>query len=244
MTTIDGTVYSGIIAGKKVRFFVTNKSDLIQSHHAQGRFYEIEELAIIAQFFPRGGVFVDIGTNVGNHTIYVCNYLEPAQVIVIEPNPVAIPILKVNMTLNGLLPLVDLSYLGVGLSDAPARAMAMVPFNNLGGTTMRVIEGSEGLPLVRGDDVLMQRRVDFIKLDVEGMEMRALAGLAGTIAKWRPPIFVEVENGNTDVFQRWLEAFRYVTVRTYRRYPSNENYMIVPAEASVADPAGVPSAKS
>jgi FkbM family methyltransferase len=242
MTRIDGAICSTFVAGKQVHFFVTNEHDEIQYHHVAGRFYETEELAIIAQFFPRGGVFLDIGANIGNHTIYVCNYLAPLQVIVIEPTAVVIPILKINLALNGLLPLVDLSHLGVGLSDAPGRAVAHVPGNNLGGTTLRITKEAEGLPLVRGDDLLMQRRVDFIKMDVEGMEMLALAGLAETIARWRPPMFIEVENDNAGVFREWLDAHRYVTVHTYRRYPSNENYMVVPAAASAADATTFPPA--
>jgi hypothetical protein len=118
--------------------------------------------------------------------------------------------------------------------------VARVPGNNLGGTTLQITDGEEGLPLVRGDDMLMQRQVDFIKMDVEGMEMLALAGLAETIARWRPPMFIEVENRNAKAFREWLEAHRYVTVDTYRRYPSNENYMVVPTAASAADTARFP----
>jgi FkbM family methyltransferase len=231
MPNVDGTVCSAQIAGKEVYFFVVNQHDEIQRYHAQGQFYEIEELGIISGCFPRGGVFVDIGANVGNHTIYVCNYLHPTQVIVIEPNPLAIPILKINLALNGLGRQVDLSHLGVGFSDAASIAHALVPKNNLGGAVMRITDQPNGLPLVRGDDILLQRRVDFIKLDVEGMEMPVLAGLAGTIAKWRPAMFIEVENINAEAFQTWIKANNYVTVSRCRRYQINENYMLMPVEA-------------
>ena len=80
----------------------------------------------------------------------------------------------------------------------------------------------------------MGRRVDFIKMDVEGMEMRVLDGLTKTVAKWRPLIFIEVENGNVDAFREWLRSTDYVTARTYRRYQANENYMVVPVEISNA----------
>jgi FkbM family methyltransferase len=232
MTGVDGSVCSAIVTGREIQFFVVNKRDEIQQHHAQGQFYEAEELEIIARFFPRGGVFVDIGANVGNHIIYVGNYLHPMQIIAIEPNPVAIPILKINVALNGLQRLVDLSQLGVGLSDVPRWAHALVPLDNLGGTVMNIVEGSEGLPLMPGDDILLRRRVDFIKMDVEGMEMPVLAGLAGTIAKWRPAMFVEVENRNADAFHAWIGAHDYVTACRYRRYPANENFMVLPVEAS------------
>jgi FkbM family methyltransferase len=229
---ISGTVWSQTVLGKEVQFFVADPHDLIQSHHASGTFYEVEELAIIADFFPRGGVFVDIGANVGNHAVYVSRYLYPAQVIVFEPNPAAIPILRINLALNHLERLVDLSHVGVGLSDAPARARAHVPPGNLGATRMQVNDEPDGLPLIRGDDALAGRPVDFIKMDVEGMELGVLRGLTSTIAKWRPRMFIEVENGNVATFKEWLRAAGYVAECTYRRYEANENYMIVPVEAS------------
>ena len=88
--------------------------------------------------------------------------------------------------------------------------------------------------LVRGDTLLQDRRVDFVKIDVEGMEMKALAGLAGTIDKWRPAIFIEVDDSNSGLFRDWVSQHSYTVVRTYRRYEVNENYMVLPCEAQVA----------
>ncbi|HEY1383746.1 MAG TPA: FkbM family methyltransferase [Dongiaceae bacterium] len=208
MTSIDGSVSSGIVAGKKIYFFVNNKNDEIQRHHAEGKFYEDEELAVIKEFFPRGGVFVDIGANVGNHTIYACKFLPLTQAIVIEPNPPAIEILRTNVALNGLDRLVDLSHLGKGLYDKRAHAQGLVP----------------------GDEILLDRRVDFIKLDVDGLEMEVLRGLAGTIAKWRPRLFIEVSDQHAQAFETWVNQHGYLTVRRQRR-SLYENWMIVPIEA-------------
>ena len=63
---INGSIIFTNISGLDVRFFVKNPHDVVQSHHARGEFYESEELNIITEFFPRGGVFVDIGTNIAN----------------------------------------------------------------------------------------------------------------------------------------------------------------------------------
>lgn len=112
---IDGSIVFTNISGRDVRFFVKNSQDVVQSHHARGEFYELEELNIIAEFFPRGGVFVDIGANVANHTIYVCKFLRPTQVVLFEPNPEAISLLRANISLNDITHVVDCSYLGVGL---------------------------------------------------------------------------------------------------------------------------------
>ena len=64
--------------GKDVLFTVTSEKDLIQTHHRLGHFYEPEELEIISNHFVKGTVFLDIGANVGNHSIYTALFLRPA----------------------------------------------------------------------------------------------------------------------------------------------------------------------
>lgn len=228
---IEGAIVSNEIFGRKISFFVTDKNDVIQRWHADGRFYEEEELAIISEFFPRGGVFVDVGANVGNHTIFVAKYLYPKDIILFEPNPQTVPLLMFNISLNDLREVVDLSHLGVGLSDTEGKAQTWAPPGNLGATRLRASNGADGLPLIRGDDVLMGRQIDFIKIDVEGMEMKILSGLCGTIARWRPSMFIEVENVNVEAFIEWANSYAYQVLRKYRRYKANENYIVVPVEA-------------
>ena len=230
MRSMDGSICSGVVAGREVHFFVVNKQDEIQRYHAAGTFYEAEELEIIAKYFPRGGVFADCGAHVGNHTIFVGMYLHPAQVIVVEPNPAAIPILQVNIALNGLMRVTDLTWLGTGLSDARSFADAVIHPNNLGRTSLLPTSHPGGIRLVPGDEIFSQRRVDFIKLDVEGMEIAALSGLAATIARWRPSMFIEVDDNHAAAFQGWLAKAGYVTAMRCRRYPLNENYMVLPME--------------
>ncbi|WP_043365788.1 FkbM family methyltransferase [Belnapia sp. F-4-1] len=231
MNRQHGSVVTATIAGREVRFFVEDERDVIQQYHAIGQFYEVEELRIIEEFFPKGGVFVDIGSNVGNHSLYVGMYLHPQQVIVFEPNPPAIAILTLNLALNGLQRVADLTYLGIGLADVPSRAQARVPEGNLGGTWLAPTQDDGALALIRGDDALARRRVDFLKIDVEGMEMQVLAGLQQTIATWRPAIFIEIENRNAEAFQAWAGRQGYRIERRFRRYEVNENYLVLPAEA-------------
>jgi FkbM family methyltransferase len=225
----SGEIVAAFIDKKEILFFVSNKADWIQREHAVGRFYEPQELAIISEFFPEGGVFVDIGANIGNHSIYVGRYLSPREIIVFEPNPPAIALLQINIILNGLQQVTDMRHLGLGVSDAPGNAQIWTAAGNLGGTRLVTDGQAGGLPLVRGDDVLAGRRVDFIKIDIEGMELQALAGLAATIATCRPVMFIEVDNVNAATFEAWVQSNGYAIARRFRRYASNENYLIRPA---------------
>ena len=235
--TINGTIVSARIRGQDVSFFVADATDLIQKEHYNGKFYESEELKIISDFFPSGGIFVDIGANVGNHAVFVAQFLSPLKVIVIEPNPAAFEILKANIALNHLS-VVDASYLGIGLSNTSARAVAMTQAGNLGGTHLRFSEEPGGLRVVPGDALLFGHRIDFLKIDVEGMEIEVLEGLKRTIAKQRPRIFIEVDNSNVGKFFEWTTINNYhIAASGSRRTfwsasalstPGYENFMLIP----------------
>lgn len=211
--------------GEAVYFTVENPRDVIQSEHLAGRFYELEELAIIARYFPLGGRFLDIGANVGNHSVYVAKFLRASRVAMVEPNPLAIPLLQSNIFLNGLEGVCERRYLGYGLSDGGAEAAFIrTGKDNLGGA--RVKEGEGDVPLRTGDQLFGTQEFDLIKIDVEGMEMKVLAGLAGYLAAYPTRIFIEVDKGNYGAFDEWVAAKGYRVLEKFQRYPSNTNFMI------------------
>ena len=224
-----GQVVRAVIDGKPVFFTLTNTKDVIQKEHLAGRFYETEELEIIRAHCPKNAVFVDIGANIGNHALFALKMLGVKLVIPFEPNPVAIAVLTSNLGLNGELARCDLSHLGLGLSDKPQDGLAMEadkPNKNLGGG--RLVAGGD-LRVIAGDEALSKAKVDFIKIDVEGMEMQVLGGLTQTLERYRPVIFIEVDEANRADFLTWVEANHYDIAATFRRYPVNENFLLKPA---------------
>lgn len=225
---LEGSIVTTIINNKKIQFFVANKSDMIQTYHYHGKFYEEEELDIIRRFFYPGGILVDIGANVGNHAIYVSKFLDPRSVIVFEPNPSAISILRLNLNINGCLN-VDTRFLGVALGATSARLrLEEHDPNNLG--SARLVPDEWGhVPAIAGDVVLEKEAPSFIKIDIEGMELEVLHGLRGTVQQWRPNIFIEIQAVNLSAFYAWCEAMHYKVVEQYQRYDDILNFMIVSA---------------
>lgn len=246
--TAPGQVVRSVIHGQPVQFFIANPRDTIQKVHATGQFYEAEELEIIRQWCPPGAVFCDIGSNVGNHAIYALKFLHAARVILCEPNPAAIEILLTNLGLNGLLRRCDTSRLGYGVSDHDADGMTIrASRRNLGGGKIEPVEDGHiaagGISLRRADGLLADVTPDFVKIDVEGMEMSVLQGLSGLLERCRPIFFIEVDRANRVLFQQWVRDNGYVVRARYRRYRTNENFLIVPQprreasiEASLAEP--------
>lgn len=230
MLHMNGTICSFHHRDTPIQFFVSDASDLIQAHHIRGEFYEPEELNIISKYFCPGDVFVDIGSNVGNHTVFVAKFLHPSCVISFEANPKVIPILRLNIAINNLVRHVDFSHVGVGLGFGEGWAEAISEAGNIGATHLELSEKVSAIRVIPGDSVLSGRRVDFMKIDVEGMELMVLRGLGQTIKKERPTMFIEVDNSNESLFQIWLSDHAYSIRETFKRYSSNTNYLIMPIE--------------
>jgi hypothetical protein len=70
--------------------------------------------------------------------------------------------------------------------------------------------------------------VDFIKLDVEGMELEILSGMSATLARWRPTIFVEVWARHDEAFRSWCDVNAFRIAESYQRYDEIQNYLILP----------------
>jgi len=223
----DVDITAGRHEGRRVLFATDKEADPIQRAHRNASFYEIEELALLRAHVKPGACFVDIGANVGNHTLYAAMFLDAARIIPVEPNPLALRLLLLNVMLNGVDDRVVKTGLGFGLSDSAAEGFGMeARTKNLGAARMQAGQGD--LRVVTGDALLEGESPDFIKIDVEGMEMLALGGLSGTIARTRPRMLIEVDQQNYDAFEDWRVAAGYEVVETIQRYPTNKNFLIAP----------------
>jgi FkbM family methyltransferase len=230
---VKGEICSFSVRNTDFSFFVLDRQDVIQACHHNGRFYEPEELNIISENFPAGGTFVDVGANVGNHTVYVAKFLKAARIIAFEPNPAVQQMLLANIFLNNLQSLVDVSHLGIGLGDKSTRAHVKPRYqHNIGATQLQSTSASSDVGTVaveRGDDLLKCETIDMIKIDVEGMELDVLNGLQRTVSEQRPMIFIEVDRANEDFFQTWVRTNGYVIHRQFARYEGQINYLLIAA---------------
>jgi FkbM family methyltransferase len=196
---------------------------LIQREHLQSRFYEPVELEIIRKFFS-GGTFMDVGANVGNHSIFAGAVLGADELVAIEPNPITFRLLCANIALNDLMPRTLIYRVGLSHRDGSAEIEGTQP-RNLGNTNLKPSE-SGSLELRNGDRLLNGKHIDFIKIDTEGMEIDVLKGLQDTIATCRPTMFVEVDHQNGDAFRAFLRRSGYVVRDQFSRYDSITNFLV------------------
>jgi hypothetical protein len=105
--------------------------------------------------------------------------------------------------------------------------MRSVPSATAGlGATHFVPDPDGNIPLTTLDE-LISGPVDFLKLDVEGMEMAALAGAAQLIAAQRPVLYVEVVDENIGDFMAWIDANGYIVEKLFPD-KTHCNYLLLP----------------
>jgi FkbM family methyltransferase len=217
--------------GKMVRFAVGNPQDLIHRHLIAGRFFEAEELTWLRKIVPPQSTILEVGANIGNHLVYYGLFMQPKRILPIEPNPAAIALLKRNIELNQIGN-VDMSLLGFGIGEKYGHFDLHVADNaNIGAA--RLMPAHEGAIEVYPLDAKLQDKVDFIKIDVEWMEMEALRGAAQLIENSRPIIFIEIMNANIAAFHEWVSSQRYKIIKTFL-YVNAKNFVAVPSNHPLA----------
>lgn len=161
--------------------------------------YERGLLAFLANAAAQAGpdaVVLDVGANVGQHTLFLAG--RAGQVHAFEPWPAAAEALARKIARNRLD---NVTLHRVGLSDRTHDEVYYAPTGANCGTGSFLAAHNRSnrpagtLPLAAGDDCLAAReieRVDVIKIDAEGYEPRVLAGLARTLSRRRPVVAFEL----------------------------------------------------
>lgn len=207
----------------------TGRNAGIEREQSRGLFFEASELEELRKVVKPGAHVVDVGANTGNHTIFFAGPMQAASVTPFEPLPAAAKALMAAVEKNRLAN-VDLSRLGTGVSDKEGRAaLVFSGRGGLGATSLRADPAGEiGVaPL----DSMVSGPVDFLKIDVEGMEMNVLAGAAELIRKSRPLIFIEVANRNTNDLMAWLKDADYRVTRIFTD-KGHANYLLAPGQGN------------
>jgi FkbM family methyltransferase len=168
--------------------------------------YEHDLLRVLGPFARRSCLVVDVGANIGNHTLYFA-MVRGATVHAFEPNPVTLGYLRSNVEANGLA---TIHVHEVGLSDQKGRGhitaaedlgMATIEPNSTGDIELRPLDSYDFPP---------EPRIAVIKIDVEGGEVKVLEGALKTIRAHRPIIAAEALGGDVGPM---LDALGY------RRFP-------------------------
>jgi FkbM family methyltransferase len=149
----------------------------------------------------RGDVVLDAGANVGVFTRKAL-WAGASKVVAIEPAPENLECLRRNFAAEIADGRVVVYPKGVWDRDDVLK-LSVDPTDSAGDTFVRPIQNAQFIdaPLTPIDKLVAELhlpKVDFIKMDIEGAEQRAVIGARNTIAKFRPRMALCIYHVNGD----------------------------------------------
>lgn len=194
-------------------FFYPAHDELIgRSLLAYGEWSE-GEVNLFSKFIKPGDVVVEVGSNIGTHTVPLSRMAGPeGKVISFEPQRLIHQILCTNLTINGANN-VKVFNAGVGQRDMMIE-VPEIPLHaayNFGAVRIgarSVMKAKDKVPCMTIDGLELEK-LDFLKIDAEDFEPEILLGARETIQRLKPPIFLEYNNHMQEEINRVLRLFPY-----------------------------------
>ena len=176
----------------------TALDDLAVGKHVAAGLYEPEVAALLRRTLRCGMYVVDIGANIGYFTMLAASLVGPAgSVLAVEPNLANVKMIEASRRANNFS---NVTIAACALGKAAGILALHTAFSNgmtsPVGKTLNDVMASQIVPcqplasLVSSD-----RRIDFIKIDVEGAEYAAFLASRAVLERWHPIIASEFSPG-------------------------------------------------
>jgi FkbM family methyltransferase len=170
--------------------YLQNDAYIGRSLDVYGEYCE-GELDLFRQLLRPGDVAMDVGANIGAHTVGMARMVQSAgAVVAFEPQRAIYDILCNNLHLNAIT---NVRALRQAAGSAPG-VIRVPPLDyaqtdNFGGVALGGAAG-EQVDVVTIDSLGLPR-LRILKIDVEGMEWEAVTGARATIGRLQPALYLE-----------------------------------------------------
>lgn len=211
----------------KNRFYGVT-GDFIFDEFRTGVFREdhFSELIKSPELIDARGTFLDIGANYGGHSLLLAKLFPLAKILSFEASSKIFPLLQLNtFKMNNI----KCFHHAISSTTADILTLDSVDYgvlHNSGAPSARVRKGINTCVSLRIDDLEITD-LAFIKIDIQGGELRALEGLVESINRSKPLIFIEIEEISLRKNQTCSEdVLRFLLNLNYNVYRINTKHPI------------------
>lgn len=199
------------------------ETDYIQGKIAKDKQpYELEMLRDMASRLQPEDLVLDVGANIGNHTLYLAS-VAACRVHAFEPNGHLCEALAQSIAHNSQGDRVTIHQVGVAAAKGIAR-FAHLDTANLGAQSLEKIlsDDEAGVELVALDEMEWSAAIRMIKIDVEGMEIDVLKGAQQLIRRDKPILYIESQTAEDfELVCNQLGALGYLYCTTFNATPTH-----------------------
>lgn len=197
----------------------------------QERWFE-KEIDFVEKFISEGMTVIDIGANVGVYSLLCAKKCgETGHVYSYDPNPDMTSLLRKRVIVNKLK---NITVREFGVSDAMGETNLIVGSDSEWGR-IGSDELGQKIALTSLDEEMEHfgwDRIDFMKIDAEGVEEKIIAGADKFFANLSPVVMIEVQAEGFNLAPiEMLEKYDFAFFRQLGRLP-----VLVPADLDDLDP--------
>lgn len=164
--------------------------------------YQMRDLLAAIPHLTNYRTALDVGACVGFHTRILETIFN--NVYAFEPDP-----LNMDHLIQNVNPVLETTLLLYALGSKTGKEKFNRGVSNCGATKLSP-EGTDGIVDIKTIDEFNFQFVDFIKIDVEGMEKEVLIGSNDTIRRCNPVIYVE--NSEPNSLEKFFHKLNYSRV--------------------------------
>jgi FkbM family methyltransferase len=201
------------------------------------------ELQFLSQFIYSDSTVLDLGANYGHYTVEMGKLCTKGRVYAFEPIPFTFRVLK---RVVDHFKLSHVQLFEAAVSHQIGEVDMVLPLLDFGGpdTGVAYIGQSTArksekvlIKTVVLDEQQLEGRVDFIKMDIEGHEPKAMKGMEGLMTKNRPVILIEFSHNCLKRATETPSEFANYIVNQldYRFYQAREQKLVLVDEKVPAD---------
>lgn len=182
-----------LVAARFGKMLVNHYDQYIGAAFQQYGDYSWAEIELINQLVSLGDTVVEVGANIGAHSIPISQRLgQQGCLVVFEPQRLVYQMLCANLALNNCFN-VQAKWAAAGGKTGAITVPDLPPDvpNNFGGIELGTGQGMH-VPLMMIDDLQLES-CHLIKADVEGMELDVLQGAGDTLKRHQPYLYLEAD---------------------------------------------------
>lgn len=197
--------------GKNFEFLVHSGNEQMAYHlRKEGTFFEHEALDYLADNHQNHKTILDIGANIGNHSVYFHEFLNCDKIMSFEIHPINYALLVINT--------VDMDKckcMNFAVSNCTGFCHVATNKYNMGMCQISKVNEKYSADMVTIDSFHFDN-VTLIKIDTEGNELDILDGAKNTIIAGKPLIMIELHPDNSSRYDSYLKNIGYVREKHWK----------------------------
>lgn len=209
-------------------------NDIIKKEICAGKIFQPEIIDIAKQFVEKDSIVLDIGANYGQLSVLFSKLKKGVTVHAFEAQKFIHKLLVKNIDINSANVVPYYKLVGNVTKVVNVKKDELSIHKTWGSNHIQVSESEANtnkIDAIKIDDLNFQKKITFIKIDVQGMDLEVLKGAVNTINQHKMPILFEYErcfestfNYNFSDFEDFIESINYEI-----RLKSGDDYLIVPS---------------